>query len=287
MKFSVGVTRLLSILPPFLRSEHLLRKVTFIMVLLPIAHLSFSQTIGSSSLAIDSTKAISHFSGAVSVTNNGISLIPTFSLGKPAAIFNLSMGRKRLSFEPELRVSLEGKPWSLVLWWRYKLLNTNKFRMTIGAHPALNFITRPVVVNGGPREAIVTRRFLAGELSPSYLLSKNISVGMYYLYGRGFEPDVPKNGHFLTLNSNFSNIKLGRQFFLHVNPLFYYLKQDQKDGTYFASTITLSKSNFPLSLQTIFNKAIKSNIPSSDFIWNVTLIYSFNRSYVELKPSVL
>ena len=110
---------------------------------------------------------------------------------------------------------------------------------------------------------------------------------MYYLYARGLESDVPKNGHFLTLNSNFSNIELGSQFLLHVSPLVYYLKQDQKDGTYIASTITLSKRNFPLSLQTIFNKIIKTIIPSNDFIWNATLIYSFNRSYVALKPPVL
>jgi hypothetical protein len=33
-----------------------------------------------------------HFTGNVSVTNNGFSLIPTFSLGKPALISTFSMG---------------------------------------------------------------------------------------------------------------------------------------------------------------------------------------------------
>ncbi len=52
-----------------------------------------------------------HISGAASVTNNGISLLPMFTLGKPAAIFDLSVGNSRLAFEPQFRFSLEGKPW--------------------------------------------------------------------------------------------------------------------------------------------------------------------------------
>src|SRR5712671_4907165 len=97
-----------------------------VFVLLLFAHSSFSQKM-------DSTKSISHFSGSVSVTNNGISLIPTFSLGKPATIFNLSMSKGKLSFEPELRFALEGKPWSFLFWWRYKLLKSDKFMINVGA----------------------------------------------------------------------------------------------------------------------------------------------------------
>ena len=47
-------------------------------------------TLSSFSQKTDSTKSTSHFSGSVGVTNNGISLIPTFPLGKPATILNLS-----------------------------------------------------------------------------------------------------------------------------------------------------------------------------------------------------
>ena len=49
----------------------------------------------------DSSKLKSYFHGNFSVTNNGISFIPSFSLGKPAAIFEISTGKKRLSFDPQ------------------------------------------------------------------------------------------------------------------------------------------------------------------------------------------
>lgn len=152
-----------------------------IFVLLMIAHLSFSQNI-------DSTKNTVHFSGSVSVTNNGISLIPTFILGKPAAIFNLSMGKNKFSFEPELRFSLAGKPWSFLFWGRYKLISTDKVQMNAGTHLGLNFKTASLPINGNSKEKLtVTRRYLAGELSPRYLLSKNTSIGMYYLYSHGID----------------------------------------------------------------------------------------------------
>ena len=154
----------------------------------------------------DSPKTEYHFSGNISVTNNGISVIPTFSLGKPAAIFNMSLGNQKLSFEPEFKASLEGKPWSLVLWWRYKFLNDDKFKFNIGAHPAISFKTVTADVGGVQRDIIKGNRYLAGELSFSYFLSKNTSIGSYYLYSRGIEFGTTRNTHFLTLNSSFSNI---------------------------------------------------------------------------------
>lgn len=261
----------------FAKSQMHIKKAVFFIMFVNLTHLSFAQNG-------DSTKVTSHFSGAVTVTNNGISLIPTFSLGDPAAIFNLSMGKKKLSFEPEFRFALEGKPWSFLFWWRYKLLKTNKFHIRIGAHPALNFRTIPSLANGNGAadEMIITRRFLAGELAPSYTLSESVSIGAYYLYSYGFDATA-KNTHFITLNCNFSNIKLGDQFYMKALPQFYYLKQDKQDGIFVTSTFSLSKRNFPLSIQTIMNKKIQSNITGSkDFVWNISLIYAFHKNYVEI-----
>jgi hypothetical protein len=242
-----------------------------VFVLLLLAHFSFSQKV-------DSAKSISHFSGSITATNNGISLIPTFSLNDPAILFNLSIGKGRLSFEPDIRFALEGKPWSFLFWWRYRV-RSNKFLLTLGAHPAMNFRTQISSIDGS--EIIVTRRFLAGELAPNYLVSKNTSVGLYYLYSRCFDKGAAKNTHFITVNSNFRNIKLGNRFFAQVIPQFYYLRQDGVDGIYFTSTFALAKKNFPFSVQSIINKEIESEIAGSrNFVWNVSLIYSFSKYYV-------
>src|SRR6476661_1818413 len=193
-------------------------KVLLVLILLMATCFSFCQKT-------DSTNDVFHFKGAVTVTNKGISLVPTFTLGKPAAIFDLSMGKRKLYFEPQLRFALEGKPWSFLFWWRYRLLNKNKVALTLGAHPAMNFKTETWSENGISKNSIVTRRYLAGELVPNYFISKNVSLGLYYLYSHCFDKGTAANTHFLTINSNFSNIKLFNDIYFRFTPQFYYLNQ--------------------------------------------------------------
>lgn len=48
--------------------------------------------------AQDNQNNMNHFRGNISVTNNGLSLIPAFSLNRPAAIFELSLGGEPSGF---------------------------------------------------------------------------------------------------------------------------------------------------------------------------------------------
>ncbi|UOB16095.1 hypothetical protein [Abyssalbus ytuae] len=243
-------------------------KIVFSILLLHYGFFANSQNV-------ENSKIIDHFSGKVTVTHNGISLIPSFSLEDPAVIFNLNIAKKNLSFEPELRFALEGKPWSFLFWWRYKVIKNEKFNLRIGAHPALNFRTIDVISNGVFKQLIESRRFLAGELAPSYTISKKVKAGMYYLYSHGFD-DSAKNTHFLVINSLLSNINLTEKIYLSFSPQFYYLKMDKPDGFYFASFLNISKQDFPLSVAAIFNKKIKTDIlPEKDLVWNISLVYSF------------
>tara|TARA_R110002074_G_scaffold161480_11_gene319566 strand:- start:42033 stop:42806 length:774 start_codon:yes stop_codon:yes gene_type:complete len=222
----------------------------------------------------DKLKIKDHFSGSITATNNGISLVPTFSLGKPAAIFNLKMAKKDFSFEPEMRFGLNAKPWSFLFWFRYKAINNERFSLRVGAHPALNFRTINVMSNGVERGLIETRRYVASEIVPNYKITENTSVGMYYLFSKGLD-DGLKTAHFVTVNSNFSNVMLTEDYFLNISPSVYYLKLDKNDGFYTTATVNFKKKDFPLSLQTIFNQRIKSNIISDNLVWNVSLVYSF------------
>jgi hypothetical protein len=88
----------------------LINRLFLLLILINFSHFAFSQKA-------DSTKVVSRFGGAVTVTNKGISIVPNLTLGKPAVIFDLSAGKRKLSFEPSLRFALEGKPWSFLFWW--------------------------------------------------------------------------------------------------------------------------------------------------------------------------
>lgn len=265
-----------SLLVPELFKLKPIKKILLLNAFVMFAFVSFSQTG-------DSTAVVKHFSGNISATNNGISLIPSFNLGKPAVVFNLSIGGEKLSFDPQLRFAMEAKPWSFILWWRYKLVQKEKFQMRLGAHPALSFKEINVMKDGNEMEIIRVRRYLAGELAPSFKISKHITLAPYYLYARGIESDITQNTHYIALQSSFSNLKLSEEISMSLTPQIYYLKLDEQTGYYVASGISFVKKDFPFSISGMINKTIDSDIDSKDFIWSVSLVYSFGKKYSELK----
>ena len=110
----------------------------------------------------------------------GISQVPALTLGRPAAIFDLAVKKGDPGFEPQFRFGLDGKPWSFLLWGRYRVVTGEKFRLTVGAHPAFSFRATPASINGAPRDVIEVRRYPSAEVSPTYALSSTLSVGAYY-----------------------------------------------------------------------------------------------------------
>ena len=220
---------------------------------------------------------------SMAITNNGIALIPTFSLGKPAAIFNFTVGR-RLTFEPDFRYSLEGKPWASIYWLRYKLIRKQKFNVGIGAHPSVVFSASQIQENNITKDVIKVQRFLAAEIVPTYKINNHISVGIYYLTSAGSKESTLKRTNFVTLNASISNLKLHSDYTLAFNPQIYYLKMDKNDGYYYNASATISKATLPISIQGMFNQPIKSTIVGGqNFVWNMSLIYSFSKLYTSIK----
>lgn len=233
----------------------------------------------------DSTKAELNFSGTINANSNGFSLVPTFSLGKPAIQtgFNIS-GKGRLSFQPQIWYSmLDYKPWSFIFIWRYKLVQQEKFQLVLGAHaPAINFKSATVNEDGEEKDVIKARRFYpALEVLPSYQINKDISVGMYYLFGVGIEKEVATKNHFISFRTDFNNIPLSKQLYLRFNPQVYYLRIAEDDGIYAAGGLALAHRKWPLSVSTMMNKSLTSQIDVSDFEWNVGVTYAFGKRFVE------
>ena len=230
----------------------------------------------------DSVVVKSNFSGLVGLTSNGLSIIPTFSLNAPAYNFLLSVSKNKFSFDPDIRMTLDGRKGSMVFWFRYKAVTSKKYSLGVGAHPAFNIQTREILDprNRQLSEISQLRRFIAAEINQGYQVSNNLRVGVYYLKGFGLQNDAVKSSHFLTLNTTISNVKLGGGTSLQFTPQFYYLKLDKEDGIFYTHTISISKKNLPFLLQSTINKDIKTNITGGDRLqWNISLFYSFNRKY--------
>jgi hypothetical protein len=220
-----------------------------------------------------------HIGGTITATNNGISIIPSFSLGRPAALFDLSMGGERLSFDPMLRFGMDGKPWSFIFWGRYKVIKDRRFSLTLGGHPAFLFQEKEIIVDGKEEKLFVANRYLAGEINTNFKLTDKFSLGLYYLRGAGVQVISAKNSDFLALNVGLPELRLSNELRLLVNPQVFYLVVDWDSGYYANAAFTLKKFDLPLQFQTFFNHKIKSTIPGDDLVWNVSLMYKFNSTF--------
>lgn len=242
--------------------------------------LVFVSPFGLSAQVPDSIAPTTHIGGVITVTQNGISLIPSFSLGKPAVMFDMNLGGKKLTFEPFFRFGLDGRPWSFIFWGRYKAIHKEHFRMSIGAHPSYVFRTTTDVINGIAIKNTRVSRYVAMDLTPTFRITKRFSTGLYYLYSHGLDASSIRHTHFITLNAGFSDIRMGNHWYANFNPQVYYLNQTGREGYYYTHSLTLSRRHFPISAQTIINKAIRTTIAGKNVLWNFSLLYRFSKEYV-------
>jgi hypothetical protein len=216
--------------------------------------------------------------GTITATNNGISIIPSFSLEKPAIYFDISMSGERFSFDPLLQFGMNGKPWSFVFWGRYKLIKQERFTLTIGGHPAFLFLEEDLILGNVPDRQMIANRYLAGEINSNYKINRKLSMGLYYLSGSGIQTFAAKKTDFLALNTIISDIRLYRDFQIKINPQFFFLEVDGDSGFYVNSSFTLSKTDFPILLQGFFNQKLISTIQGENLLWNVSLLYTFSNN---------
>ncbi|MBY0535686.1 MAG: hypothetical protein K2P88_07535 [Chitinophagaceae bacterium] len=244
--------------------------------------LSISVLVIGSMQTMGQSKDSIQVGGNILVTNNGMSPIPTLSLGKPAAIFELDIKHKRWAFEPQFRFSLDGKPWSFVIWGRYRQNIGKKLALTLGAHPSFVFRSKDFVVSGVTKRYLTSVRFTAVEFAPIYIVSPHFNFGVYYLYSHGWDEGATNNTHFATINANWGNVKIAPSLYFRAQPQLYFLKLDKAEGYYVTSAFTLSSPKTAFVLSSVVNKKIQSTIPGKDFVWNVALIYFFGKKYFRI-----
>ncbi|NBB22179.1 hypothetical protein GVN20_22680 [Runella sp. CRIBMP] len=226
----------------------------------------------------DSTQTTSTFSGTVGITNNGFSIIPTFSLNHPAAIMNFSWRKKRVSFDPDIRLVPDASKGGLIFWVRYRLIEQKKFSLRVGAHPAFTLIRSSVTDNGNTKDITEMLRFLAFEVVPSYQITPHVGVSAMYLQGNALQNHGPQLTRVLFLNTSFTNLKLSQNLRLDLFPTIFFLHTDGYRGDYFTLTGSLSHKKWPFSLQSTINQTFNSNVPGNqNFMWNVALNYHFKR----------
>lgn len=231
----------------------------------------------------DSSPAkINNFTAAVTIQSKGISTIPNLTLGKPAIIFDLKLGRK-LTFEPQFRFALDGKPWAMVFWWRYYQTINDKFKVTWHTNYSFSYKSITSYTSAGTsQEMIRATRYLVGAVEPNYRFNKYLGVGTYLFYNYGIESFITRNTYMASFRPTFSNLSITKNVVAVFAPEIYYLKLDDKSGVYFNSRFSISKKNSPIALSGLINKPLKSTIASEyNFLWNLGVSYTFNKKYTQ------
>ena len=260
----------------FSRIHHTCIKVVTLLLSFGLSHILSAQKN-------DSTVArINSFGGAVTIQSKGISTIPNLTLGKPAVVFDMKVGRK-LTFEPQFRFALEGKPWAMVFWWKYNAQISNRLRMVFSTNYSLSYKSMTYYTSTGTSQEIIrTTRYLAGGLEPNYQFNKYLGVGVYLFYTHGIEEFITRNTYMVSFRPGISNIPIARNTSARITPEVYYLRMDDNEGVYLNARLSINHRNCPVSVSALVNKPLESNIPSEyDLLWHVALSYTFNKNYIE------
>lgn len=260
------------------------RRITHLFVCTTLVFIGFVWTENSASAQVpppdSSFNKVTTFSGSVGLSSNGFSIVPTFSLNNPAFMFLLSVKKNKFSFDPDIRLTPDAKKGSMIFWLRYHAITKKNYTLRVGAHPAMNFQSREINVNGNVSTISQMRRFLAWEVSNDFRISQHFRVGLYYLQGNGLQKDGARTTHFVAMNTSLFDVKLNPNLRLALSPTFYYLYLDHQEGTYVSGTVTLSHKKWPISLQHAFNQTLQSNITGNqDYMWNVSAHYHFRKNY--------
>ncbi len=247
-------------------------KVIALLVLIGISSSVFAQN--------GENDKTSNFSGAVTIQSKGISTIPNLTLGKPAIIFDMKVGRK-LTFEPQFRFSLEnGKPWAAVFWWRYNESLSNKFNLNVSTNYSLSFKSVEDPLSESSQELIRAGRYVVGTLTPSYQLTKNFGISVFLFYARGLDYYVAENTYMASFRPSFTNVPITKNISAQIISQIYYLNMNNNSGVFANSTLSLSKEDCPISIAGLISKTVDSSIPSDyDLLWNVSMTYSFGNNY--------
>lgn len=203
--------------------------------------------------------------------------IPAFSLGKPAILSNLSLKKKKFSYDPEMAFSVEGVPWFFNNFFRYKLIEKTKFQFRTGLSWAISYSYPEVIQSDVKRTIAKAERFLWLELVPGYKISEKLAVSSITFSGYNFEPSSVKPINCLSIIGNITKVKLTESIYCNIFPQLFYLNLDgHRDGFFVSGILGIGHNKFPLFLSTQINKTLTTTIsPDPGFKQNISLSYSF------------
>ncbi len=224
----------------------------------------------------DTTKVSTVFSGSVQLTNNGISLVPAFSLGAPALMAFFEAKRRRFSYCPQFSFDSEGKPWYMNQWLRYQVVDGHKF--SYRSSISYSFLYKP---SEEVKDGIVTpiikidRNVIFEQLMVAQITAKKALV-LVHLHGM---PTTKEgiNLDLMTIGTSTKAIKLASKVTMDIVPSIFYLTYTGgNEGVFTTENISFHYEKLPVSIGFQATEPLwMKNLHVESFNWALSAIYSF------------
>ena len=247
----------------FVSIKYIQMRISYCLILLFIFTSSYTQENSDKS----KLKAGCNFS----INTNGISSIPSFSLGAPAIIAAPTFTKGRFNYEPVLAYDMDIQPWFIDNWVRFKIVDRQKFEFRTGLNFSMYFSDYKL-----PDETLLQgQRYWAIELTSVYKPSASSFISGAYWHDMGKDKGTI-TGHYLALMGERSEIAIGKSIMLAANLHLFYIDYDgNNDGLFISPKLTASSKKVPLAIFFHGIQAISSNIsPYPGFSWNMGLSYT-------------
>lgn len=218
-----------------------------------------------------------NFTSTIGVYNNGISPIPSFSLGKPSINTLSSVAAGRFSFDPIFDFSTEFKPWVDAFWFHYKVINSSRLSLVAGTANSYSSSVEKTIVNGTSDVQINSHSYFNIDLGSNYTISKNISLTVYYLYVQSLESSGPGVFHYLSVGPNFNDVALTKSLSFSASPQLYFLATNGRANYNFNLISVLRLAKSPVALTNLINVPLRRSAKGTGFLWNVGIIKEFGK----------
>lgn len=218
-------------------------------------------------------------------TSNGISIVPAFSLGRPALIYTSSYGNGTFRLEPEIRMSYDGEPWSTLLWGRYILPKTRGWQFTTAAHYALLFSPEEDLINGTLTRSYRANRYLGFQATASHELGKSFKINAFSLLARGwFKGASPHLVQLHALSLSTPDLPAG-QLKLNVRPQLYVLNFAGPIGLFYSANYSLKMAKSKWSIDGMISQPLvkEADLTVANVVWNVGLSYNISHTHQRLE----
>jgi len=199
--------------------------------------------------------------GSVSINNIAFAPVPAFSFNSPILISTLTVKRNKFTYNADLSLGLNGKPYMFNNWFRYAICSEKKINLQVSANAFLYFTP-----------AMESKRNLSFEIMAS---PRKVPFYALYQYVEAFD-SATIGGSLINVGYQVPKITIKKSFYLRISPqILYFNFTDNYDGLYTGVNFSIASTKCPISINLLTNVPIWTDFVNAGVKNKFGLMYSF------------